>query len=106
MRYSPLPPTANTGRWRSSQAMLLISTPSPPNRMAGRSTACETPRSRSACSTAALPRKYGYGESGLGLVIDTCTIRRTPAVAAAWNSMRERVTATGWSTSPCANRTQ
>src|SRR5580692_7439407 len=50
--------------------MLLISTPLPPNKMDGRSTACETPRSARACSTAALPRKYGHGQSALGYVHD------------------------------------
>ena len=43
IRYSPVPPTAKTGRWRSSHAMLLISTPLPPNRIEGRSTACGRP---------------------------------------------------------------
>jgi hypothetical protein len=39
MRYSPVPPTANTGKRRKSHAMLLIRTPPPPNKTAGRRTA-------------------------------------------------------------------
>src|SRR3984885_4385052 len=86
--------------------MLLISTPLPPNKMDGRSTACETPRSARACSTAALPRKYGYGESASGWVMEVCTIRCTPASAAARNSARELATAVSWLIDPRANRTQ
>src|SRR5215469_6777891 len=98
---------AKTGRWRSSQAMLLSSTPLPPNRIAGRTTAYDgTPQSASACSTAALPRKYGSGESMLGLVIDTCTIRCTPALTAAENRTLLLATACSWLTDPWANRTQ
>ena len=74
--------------------------------MAGRSTVWGSRRSARACSTAALPRKYGYGESASGWVIETCTTRRTPASAAAWNSTRDRATALSWLTCPCAKRTQ
>jgi len=36
IRYCPFPPTANTGRCRSNQAMLFSKTPFPPKRTAGR----------------------------------------------------------------------
>ena len=69
--------------------MLLTSTPSLPKRIAGRRIAYETPVSASARSTSALPRKYGYGDSIVGFVMLTCTMRCTPAWRAAWNSVRE-----------------
>ena len=93
-RYSPRPPIANTGTRRSSHAMLFTSTPLPPNRIAGRAIAHGTPVPARIRSTAALPRKYGYGESGLGFVIEVCTIRCTPACCAASNSTRLFSTAT------------
>jgi len=63
--------------------MLLISTPSPPNSTAGRTIACGTPVPARMRSTAALPRKYEYWDEASGWVIDTWTIRATPASRAA-----------------------
>jgi hypothetical protein len=42
----------------------------------------------------------------LGCVIDTCTIRCTPASRAAPKSSRELATAAAWSTRPRGKRTQ
>ena len=47
--------------------------------------AYESPEVFSASSTSALPRKYSNGECRDGLVMLTCTMRRTPASRAAVN---------------------
>ena len=97
---------ANTGRWRSSQAMLLSSTPLPPNRIAGRAIAYGMPVAVRSRSTSALPRKYGYGDAASAWVIETCTTRWTPAREAASNRTRLLATAVSCVTPPCGNRTQ
>jgi hypothetical protein len=57
-------------------------------------------------STSALPRKYGSGESSAGFVIETWTIRSTPASAAARRSARLFSTARVNVVAPCSNRIQ
>ena len=74
--------------------------------MTGRTTACGTPVAFRWHSTSPLPRKYGYGEEGSAWVIETCTMRWTPARAAAWNSRRLLATAVSWVTPPWGKRTQ
>jgi len=106
IRYSPLPPIAKTGRWRSSHAMLLTSTSPPPNRIAGRRIAYGMPVLRRYCSTSALPAKYGKGELRSAWVMETCTTRSTPARLAASNRTRLLATAWAWVLRPRENRTQ
>src|SRR5580698_9701321 len=100
-----------TGRWRSSQAMLLTRTlpaaprlADGPNRMDGRATAYGTPPAARYPSTCPLPLKYGYGEAVSACRIDTYTIRLTPARAAASNSSLLLATADSLVAVPCGKR--
>ena len=65
---------------------MLMSTSPRPKTSVGRTTANEIPDSASAASTAALPRKYAYGDAGSAFVTLSWTTRWTPAARAASKS--------------------
>ena len=80
--------------------MLFTSRSSGPKTSVGRTIACDSPDSRNARSTRALPRKYGSGESSLGFETLTWTTRRTPASSAARKSAALFATARANETGP------
>src|SRR5215211_7376111 len=80
--------------------MLLIRMSSRPKITVGRTIEYPRPESRIISSTLALPRKYSNGESFDGLVMLTCTIRRTPASLAARTRVSLFATARSKVTSP------
>jgi hypothetical protein len=87
--------------------MLFTSTSwRPPKISVGRRIAYEQSPPCSAHSTAALPRKYGNGESALAWLTLRWTIRRTCAWEAAWKRLLLRSTASAKVMPPCSKRTQ
>ena len=89
-----------------AHAMLFSSTSSTPKTRVGLTMAYGTPKVFSASSTRPLPLKYGSRDPESALVMETWTIRVTPASLAASNSAVEFSTARSKVVSPRANLTQ
>ena len=86
--------------------MLFRSTSPGPKTNAGLRMAWDIPESRIASSTSPLPLKYGYGLSGLALVMLTWMRRFTPALRAASTRSFEFSAARPKSVPPRANLIQ
>ena len=86
--------------------MLLTRMSFEPKTSVGRTIACSTSSSARRRSISALPRKYGYGESGDGFETEMWTIRRTPASRAVRNSVSVFSTARSNVIPPCSKRIQ